>query len=287
MATLEEVQNVGYYILCTLDDICKEKNLKFVLNFGTCLGAVRHNGFIPWDDDIDLMMTCKQIKKLKKYFKKHENNVNGVSFSDFELDHETPYCLNKIRYNASCTPAAKFGNLKLNRGIGLDIFEYCYCAKSPKMKAVQEYLYGLLLTLHEKYMMRDRVACGLQSADLYNTLVYKLIEKVPECFRILTIKFIKNLMCLIGSKKSGKYFAMSDYIRIVRTPDIDIFDETVDHIFIDRAFKIPKNYDKYLTICYGDYMVPNESQHLDVSKMIIYIDPNKRKEELYNIAEEG
>lgn len=276
MAKIEDVQNIGYYILCNLDDICKETDLRFVLAFGTCLGAIRHNGFIPWDDDIDVMMQYKQVKKLKKYFKKHNNNVNGISFSDFEFEHETPYCLNKLRYNASCSPGFKFGSLALNRGIGLDVFEYCYCARNPKLVKLQELLLGLTRMMLEKYHVRDKIMFGEETQDIYNIAIYRFSEKIPEFARQLSIKALKNLTSLLGSKKSGKYFVMSEFVEKQKTPDIRTYDDTIEHIFVDRMFNIPKDYDEYLKINYGaDYMTPIVGMHLDTDKMIIYKYPKK------------
>ena len=64
--TLAEYQQICYNLLCKLDDICKENDFKLVLLYGTALGAVRHDGFIPWDDDIDVMMTYKDYRKLHR-----------------------------------------------------------------------------------------------------------------------------------------------------------------------------------------------------------------------------
>ncbi|MCQ2471187.1 MAG: LicD family protein [Clostridia bacterium] len=271
MAKIEDVQNIGYYILCNLDDICKEQNLRFVLQSGTCLGAVRHNGFIPWDDDIDLMMQYKQVKKLKKYFKKHGNNINGISFSDFDFEPNTPYTLKKLRYNASCSPGIRFGTLNLNRGIGVDIFEYCYCAKNPKLMKLQKLFYGISCMLHEKYYIRDKIRFGEATDEVYGHVIYKFSDKAPDWIRKILIRLMQNLTSLMGSEKSGKYFAMSEFIDKQMTPDRRIFDDTIEHIFVDRMFNIPKDYDNYLTLNYGEnYMTPIVGMHLDTDKMIIY-----------------
>lgn len=68
--TIRDLQNAGYYLLNKLQDICEATGIKAVLGYGTLLGAIRHNGFIPWDDDVDICMTVKGFKKLEKHFKK-------------------------------------------------------------------------------------------------------------------------------------------------------------------------------------------------------------------------
>ena len=69
--TLEDLQHTQYCMLCRLNDICEKIGASLILGCGTLLGAIRHNGFIPWYDDIDVLMSNRDFKKLKKYFKNH------------------------------------------------------------------------------------------------------------------------------------------------------------------------------------------------------------------------
>ena len=61
---LELMQSVLFEIICDIDDFCTENNIRYYLSGGSCIGAVRHNGFIPWDDDVDIMMPRKDYMKL-------------------------------------------------------------------------------------------------------------------------------------------------------------------------------------------------------------------------------
>jgi lipopolysaccharide cholinephosphotransferase len=65
-SSLRDLQLRLYELLCAFDDFCKEKNLTYSLAFGTLLGAVRHHGYIPWDDDVDVMMTREQYREFEK-----------------------------------------------------------------------------------------------------------------------------------------------------------------------------------------------------------------------------
>lgn len=268
--TLLELQQACYKILCKLDDMCKENNLQMVLQSGTTLGAVRHKGFIPWDDDIDVMMPYKDYKKLKKIFKKANNVIDGYSLSDFELDHETPHCLARLRFNNSFVPESGTEGLNINSGIWLDIFTYCYCAKSKKLEKIQSYLLGLTMMLHEKYRNRYKIKSGDNSPN--NIAIYRIADKMPECIRIGLIRLMQNTIALLGTKKSGKYFCMCDYIHKFHTIDCKIFDDTIPCKFVEREFAIPKEYDWYLSQNYGeDYMTPRKTLvHANVDHVEIY-----------------
>ena len=250
--------------------VCDEANIPYFIQGGTAIGAHFFGDIVPWDDDIDVMMPYKDYKKLKKIFKKSNNVINGYSLSDFELDHETPHCLARMRFNNSFVPESGTEGLNINSGIWLDIFTYCYCAKSKKLEKFQSYLLGLTMMLHEKYRNRYKIKNGDNSPN--NIAIYRIADKLPETIRIFTIKLLQNIISLLGTKKSGKYFCMCDYIHKFHTIDCRIFDDTIPHQFVEREFAIPKDYDWYLSQNYGaDYMTPRKTViHADVDHVEIY-----------------
>ena len=67
-----EVQQIALGILKEIDRICKEQGLKYTLAYGTLIGTIRHGGFIPWDDDIDIMMPRPDFEKLIEYYNSNE-----------------------------------------------------------------------------------------------------------------------------------------------------------------------------------------------------------------------
>ena len=261
--TLAEYQQICYNLLCKLDDICKENDFKLVLLYGTALGAVRHDGFIPWDDDIDVMMTYKDYRKLKKIFKKNNNVIDGISLTDFELDPETPHCLPRLRYNSSRVREVGTEELNINNGIWLDIFTSCYCAKNPKIEALQLYLVGLTMMLHEKHRNRYKSRHG--DNEHKKIKIYRIAEAMPEWLRLRSIDILQRITAALGTKKSGKYFGNCGYTTTSRVMPARIYDDTIEHIFVNREFQIPADYDYYLTKCFGsNYMTPIKD-HIHVS----------------------
>ena len=67
--TLTEIQKVSLEVLCKVDSCCREHGIRYSLAYGTLLGAVRHKGFIPWDDDIDIMMPRPDMNVFYLYLK--------------------------------------------------------------------------------------------------------------------------------------------------------------------------------------------------------------------------
>ena len=91
--TMEEYKQVELGILIKIDKICREHNINYFLYAGTLLGAVRHQGFIPWDDDIDISMLREDYDKLAKII---QNGDYGINFIRIEENPDTIYPYGKI-----------------------------------------------------------------------------------------------------------------------------------------------------------------------------------------------
>ena len=134
--TLKDVQKVELEMLLFLDKVCKENNLKYFLVGGTLLGAIRHKGFIPWDDDVDVAMFREDYDKLASILKGNQYS-NGKYFYQDDLTDKGYYLsYAKIRLLNSFAYEPNFAKTKMEqRGFFIDIFPLDYCDKpSTRLK---------------------------------------------------------------------------------------------------------------------------------------------------------
>ena len=119
--TLHEIQQGSYKILLKFKEICEELNLKYFLAYGTLLGAVRHKGFIPWDDDTDVIFSRHEYAKFCKACKK-ELDKERFFLQDYHSDKEYRWGYAKLRRNG--TEFIRLGQEHMNfrTGVFIDIF---------------------------------------------------------------------------------------------------------------------------------------------------------------------
>ncbi len=115
-----EIQDVSLEILKQVADICEELNLRYYLMYGTLIGAIRHHGFIPWDDDVDIMMPRPDYERLLEFFEK--NKIGDLTVFSHENNDRYPYMIARIsddRYVIECENEESIG-----MGVFIDIYPF-------------------------------------------------------------------------------------------------------------------------------------------------------------------
>ena len=135
---LEEHQKVLYEILYTVDDFCKEYKIRYCLAYGTLLGAVRHHGIIPWDDDIDIFMEREEYNRFEELVMKHP--IKGYTLNSI---HTTKgYYYPFIKFSKNGTYVKEPFNYVPPIGINIDVFPLDGCP-SQKIDDAREYSWRL------------------------------------------------------------------------------------------------------------------------------------------------
>jgi lipopolysaccharide cholinephosphotransferase len=236
---LRSIQLVQLDILKIFDAICKKNNLIYWLEGGTLLGAVRHGGFIPWDDDLDVAMPIDDYQKFIKIAVQELPDTLFLQTKDTDPAFSSFYA--KLRDNNSLY--VDYGinvDSPCHKGIYIDIFYYNYYPKLPR--SVIKFFYKTISK-----------PIGVLSAKHYVTLksVFQYF-----IFNISPVIF-KPIWRLINSFSKKRYFAMD-------IEDNAFFDQhLIDNMLPVKSitfegidFNAPNNPDAYLKAHYGDYMIP-------------------------------
>lgn len=252
--SLEEMKQIELELLKKIDKICKEANVQYYLAGGTLLGAVRHQGFIPWDDDIDLIMKRRDYEKLKEYMKNHEKK--GIQLLSYDITEGYYYPFMKI---VDTTTVLIEHNVKpYSMGVYIDIFPI---DGFPSNKFIGK--------LHFSKIMFYRKSLSMYQVPEFHTNMryFKFLKKwwfqwsQKKGYKYL-IQHIEKLATKYeyeDSKLGGCVVHGYGLPEIVST---DSYKETIYLPFEDEKFPCQKGYDEYLTGLYGDYMKlpPKEKQ---------------------------
>ena len=94
--TMKEMQQVAFNILKQVAAICEKNGFRYTLAYGTLIGAIRHKGFIPWDDDIDIMMPRPDYERFISYCNEHPQELNNLQLFNMDVCKDYPYMITRV-----------------------------------------------------------------------------------------------------------------------------------------------------------------------------------------------
>lgn len=260
-AKVKKMQQVILQIMCDIDDFCRKNDITYFLSGGTCLGAVRHQGFIPWDDDGDLMMPRKDYERfLTSFAKEYEGKYQvGSVFTDETWQRPSAQVCDLqsriVQKNLDYKP----------RGIFLDIFAI---DGLPVSKWHQKWYYKKL-----------RVLDGIRHTGIRTKFneeeKHRLLKKTVALFtkkhgaRGLAVKMDRYAAKFDFDTSPQVAASLPIHYGERETIDKEHFSEAVYMPFEGKSFPVPKGYQTYLSNLYGDYMqIPEDAaekgySHLD------------------------
>lgn len=265
--TKKELQEILYNILYEIDIVCSKENIPYTLYGGTMLGAVRHGGFIPWDDDIDICVWRSDYpamfnalkQNLPSYFQITEPKDIAPNFYDFVIRvQDTRY-----HWHEPIEEDLFYDN-KQNY-LCVDIFVLGDSADSligHKINSLRlKMIYGL--AMGHRYSLDFKKYTSLQKAQVF------LLSEIGKHISMEKILQYYNNVCAQMSKKKKKYCIKQNGLP---TKNLSLpyesawYNEIILMEFEGHQFPLHKNYHKQLTIKYGDYMTP----HRDSQKYIVH-----------------
>lgn len=261
--SFEERKEIGLKILDEIERVCKLINIDFYLAYGTLLGAIRHKGFIPWDDDIDIWMKRADFEKFVAIF-------NEVSTSDFRIlsyhnDDDYPFLASKVVYTKTHVEEKLMKPIK-DLGIWVDIFPLDYLNHYSAANTER-----LIKLEHKRWVALYSVSTVFAKIKLY---FYDKIQgdTNKSDFSRKPGAITREINDISRSTEYSEYFRSPTSERsMILFYDSKDFDTTVRVPFENRTYPVPSGYESLLKNIYGNYMqLPPENkrridQHLKVA----------------------
>ena len=245
---LQQMQACQLDILKAFKKVCDANNLRFYLAFGTCLGAIRHHGFIPWDDDIDVFMRLEDINKLVQLQDQFPPNLYVQTH---EREPEYGLLMPRVRNSATTLIEADHVDRDINHGVYIDLYPLFYCEESK---------WGIKKMILQSFLCR-LFAYNAPPANKgsLSTWVAKVLLKVtPEWLKKI---IADRLYAQLVSKPKSKYVSEFPEISFGKIYLDKWFGEPVYGDFEGEQMPLPSDPHGFLSYEYGNYMeLPPEDQ---------------------------
>ena len=252
----QEIRALLLDMLKFVDKICKENDIDYSLTGGTLLGAVRHKGFIPWDDDIDVFLTRDNYERFVDIFNSESKKYGGINPDYY-------YCFAKIVDNTTFVLEDKLMPVDA-MGLYIDIFPLDKIADDIKIqekavKTYKRYHRGLYYSIKdtsafkEWYKKTYALFCRLLGWRFWHKRAMAVIKKysdVPDSHHRTNFTGCYGMREIVSSDYCAEYTTLT---------------------FEGESFQVLKEYDKYLKNVYGNYMqYPPENERANKHRLKIY-----------------
>lgn len=267
--SLSEHQAILAGMLEDFDAVCKKNNINYMLFSGTALGAVRHHGFIPWDDDVDVAMTRDEYERFFKLCTKDFDNKKYFIQQEFTSHWPMPF--SKLRLNNSaCIEKYHPKDREMHQGIYIDIFPIDNLSDNKLIRKIQFAASKIVISksLYKRGYSTDSlakkvfmIACIFLPAGIFK--------------RIVQNKKNKNTKLVHSFFGASKSFSKSIYKR-------EWFTSFTDADFGEKKYPVSAFYDELLTTLYGDYMrIPPESER-ECKQHAVIVEKDRDYSEFYD-----
>lgn len=253
--SFRDTQLVTLDLLKQIDKICNELNIQYYIMFGTLIGTIRHKGYIPWDDDIDIGMKENDYNKFVDYFINNRGKLSPLELHNPNTNKDSFYNISRVVDN---TYHLEFDGLKYTSGSFIDVYPLEGLGKEGDLDYWRKRFKKYLKWQRGVYMNCSKsIWFGKSNLKKVMNLPYMVFSRlVGKQYFINKFNQHKRF-----SWEESEYIGTPCWIRdIFRKDD---FEEVIRAPFEDTEVWIPKNYDAILRMAYGDYMqLPPEDKRV-------------------------
>ncbi len=264
-ATLKELQDTLLGMFLDIKQLCDKHSIRYMMSGGTCLGTIRHQGFIPWDDDLDLMMTRDEYNRFREYFvaELHEKYELAEPLKDKDYIYKQP----KIYKRGTKYVEVNSAGIDKYNQIFIDVFIIENIPAPGIVRRIKAKAYDFAFSASSvcaDYLYPSPVIEKKAETNDELKQYYKFRKRLGFLFSHLGgMRFYLKLADRIA--RSNKYTgwvgvpsAISYEREMFRA---SVFEETTKGVFCGYDVNIPSGYHEYLTNLYSDYMtIPQEDK---------------------------
>jgi len=252
---MTELQKVEYSLLRDFIDVCDQLDLTYYLVCGTALGAVKYNGFIPWDDDVDVALTradynvfCKKAQDLLPEY---------VFLQNYKTDPAFPAFYTKLRDSRTTYIEKSVKDLPINHGVYIDVFPLDgYPENDKEIKNLEKSKRKLKLQLSCAFAFNENQSL---KAKMFLT-----VERLLGCHKrtAKTAKMIEKLISAYPTETSMLWCNHGNWQGKIEYAPREQYGNGTFVSFEGLNVRVPEKYDEYLTQKYGDWRadLPKEEQ---------------------------
>ena len=260
---IKDVQNKILEVAIAFDKYCQENNLTYCLMGGTALGCARHNGFIPWDDDLDVFMTYDEFTKFKNIIK--NKPIDNIYFQEGNTD-ELPLFINKLRLNGTIFLEKETVNRNMHQGVYIDIM-VLYKASNNLFGRLKQFYSAKILVSNSLndfgYKTNSKIKQMIMKYATHKIKKHgkeKYIKNVTKYNKLNKFKYYTHLFGRANYKAS--FYKKKWFKNYIQMP------------FENQMFNMPVDYNNYLIKRYGkNYMeMPSQKTKDRYPVHAVYVD---------------
>lgn len=242
-------------VLLEFQRVCEELGLRYYLTAGTLLGAIRHKGFIPWDDDIDVAMPREDYDKLARMGPKCFSEK--YFYQDYHTEANFPQFFSRLRKRGTEVDTLFMESIEMEHGCFIDVFPLDRCPDGDKaaslfFKGMDFFKYAVLARVSTKFVCLYEKRYARLLLSIFKRIPNRWLFFLRECFR-------KMMGCFSTGKKLCTVGGRHGYPKEAYC--VEWWEKAVPVQFEGYTFPAPAGWDMQLRSMYGDYMVlPSEEE---------------------------